>query len=552
MRRAAVLSIVLAVLLAPGLPGQSVQSRPSVSADFVMPGPVVPAAKPVMAALTGIRAEALAAHIAFLAAPSLEGRGLGARGLEAGLDYIAATLTLAGVPALGSAGAESLVAGYFQPVPLREITSPSGRLVFETRRGAATDQQVFLSGVDCLFPEIRPGVITAPVVFAGFGIREQRPARDDYRGLDVKDRIVLILGGLPPGPEWRTNDLVARYGAESGRQRYAAKLDLAGSLGARAVLAIEGDGFASQLTAPDAGPAPTFFVPFDDPGVKPLPIVRLSARAGAAALASAGLTVSSARTARPQALPGVTASVQTAGDEQLVVSRNVLGVVPGSDGKLDDQAVVMGAHADHLGRVGDMIYPGADDNASGVAALLEIARAFVSSPVKPKRTLVFAFWTGEEEGKLGSGYYVRHPVWPLERTPVYLNLDMIGHPWTMEEIRKLVEDTGLEQGEAFLAKVKPAEFIELGVAEWAPELTPLLAEAARANGLALHFDRTDGKNGGSDYRDFARRDLPFVRFFGNYFPGYHEPSDEPASLDATQVERVTRLAFVSAWLMADR
>jgi hypothetical protein len=552
MRRTALLSIALAVLLAAGLPGQGVQGKPPASADFVMPGPAMPAAKPVMAALTGIRADALATHIRFLAAPSLEGRGLGGRGLEAALEYAAASLALAGVPALGGAGAGDAAANYFQSVPLREITHPSGQVAFETRHGEDTDQQVFLSGVDCLFPEIRPESATAPVVFAGFGIREPDPARDDYRALDVSGRIVLILGGLPPGPEWRRSELVARYGAEGGRQRYAAKLDLAGALGARAVLAVEGEDFAAQLASPDAGPAPTYFVPFDDAGVQPPPLVRLSARAGEAALASAGLTVSSARTARPRALAGVTATVRAAGDERLVVSRNVAGVIRGSDAKLRDQAVVMGAHVDHLGRSGDTIYPGADDNASGVAALLEIAKAFASSPVKPKRTLVFAFWTGEEEGKLGSGYYVRHPLWPLEQTPVYLNLDMIGHPWTMDEIRKLVNDTGFEQGEQLLANVTPAEFIELGVADWAPDLAPILAQAARANGLALHFDRTDGKNGGSDYRDFARRNLPFVRFFGNFFPGYHEPSDGPAALDATQVERMARLAFASAWLMADR
>ena len=122
----------------------------------------------------------------------------------------------------------------------------------------------------------------------------------------------------------------------------------------------------------------------------------------------------------------------------------------------------------------------------------------------------------------------------------------------MDEIRTLVADTGLDQDESLLAKVKPSEFIELGVAEWAPDLTPSLAQAARANGLTLHFDRTDGKNGGSDYRDFARKELGFVRFFGNCFAGYHEPADGPAALDATQVERMARLAFASAWLMADR
>ena len=343
-----------------------------------------------------------------------------------------------------------------------------------------------------------------------------------------------------------------RYGAESGRQRYAAKLEIAASLGARAVLAIEGDDFVTELSQGEGAPAPTFFLPYDDPGAQPPPLVRLSRRAGEAALAAAGLTAVSARTSPTLALAGATATIRSTGDERLVLSRNVVAAIRGADTALRDQAIVIGAHMDHLGRSGETIYPGADDNASGVAALLEMARAFAASPVKPKRTLIFAFWTGEEEGKLGSGYYVRHPLWPLEQTPVYLNLDMIAHPWTMDEIRKLVSDTALPNAEQFLAKVKPPEFIELGVADWAPDLSPVLAQAARANGLALHLDWTDGRNGGSDYRDFARRNLPFVRFFGNYFDGYHEPSDTADKLDPGQVQRMARLAFVSVWLLADR
>ena len=171
------------------------------------------------------------------------------------------------------------------------------------------------------------------------------------------------------------------------------------------------------------------------------------------------------------------------------------------------------------------MYPGADDNASGTAALLEIARVLASNPHGLKRTLVLVFWTGEEEGHLGSEYYMLHPVWPLERTSAYLNLDMIGHAWKLDEIRTLVADTKLERGEAFLAGVKAADFIELGVPDTAPELDPVLKQAARAAGLALHLDRTDGRHGGSDYRAFARKGRPFVRFFGNFFDGYHEPTD---------------------------
>jgi Zn-dependent M28 family amino/carboxypeptidase len=248
----------------------------------------------------------------------------------------------------------------------------------------------------------------------------------------------------------------------------------------------------------------------------------------------------------------MTATLRFGGDERLVISRNVIGTIRGSDPALRDEAVVIGAHMDHLGRPGDTMYPGADDNASGVAALLEIARAFAASGRAPRRTVIFAFWTGEEEGHLGSDHYVRHPVWPLERTAVYLNLDMIAHPWTAAELETLVSDTKLEQGGQFLAATKPADFIELGVADSAPGLAPILIRAGRATGLALHLDWTDGKNGGSDYRAFARKGRPFVRFFGNYFGGYHEPTDTVEQLDPVQVLKMARLALASAWQFADR
>jgi Zn-dependent M28 family amino/carboxypeptidase len=143
-------------------------------------------------------------------------------------------------------------------------------------------------------------------------------------------------------------------------------------------------------------------------------------------------------------------------------------------------------------------------------------------------------------------------VWPLAKTTAYLNLDMIAHPWTAEEIKQLVADTGLEDGAAYLAKVKPAEFLELGVADTAPQLDPVLVRAARGLGLGLHLDRTDGKSGGSDYRAFAWQGVPFVRFFGNFFPGYHEATDTADKLDPEQPLRMARLALAAAWLLADR
>ena len=511
---------------------------PSPSADFIRVSAVEPLPPPIAAAVAALRAPALAAHVGFLASPALEGRGLATRGLDAAAEYVVAHLALAGIPPL----AEKT---YFQPVPLREITGGTGALEIESHRGETVDRRTFVSGTDCLIPQIPARIFTGNVVFAGYGIRETAPERDDYRGLDVKGKIVFLLGGAPEEAAWQTPALVERWASENADERYTAKRELARRLGALAVLAVEADGWAGILAK--NRPEERTFWRLEDDGLddEGLLLARVSSAVGAALLGASG-------PGAPRALPGVTVTLRTSGKERAFVSRNVVGVLAGSDPKLAGEAIVLGAHLDHLGVVDGAIHPGADDNASGVAALLEIARAFAASGVRPKRSLVFAFWTGEEEGKFGSAHWVRHPLWPLAKTAVYLNLDMIGHPWTPEEMKKLVADSGLKDQSAFLDGLKPVDFAEPGVADFAPDLGPVLARAARGTGVSLHFDRTPGVHGGSDYRDFARARIPFVRFFGNFFKGYHEPGDTPAGVDPREIEKTARLALATAWLLADR
>jgi Peptidase family M28 len=520
--------------------GQVAQPASTAGDDFVAAGPVQPLPAPLAAALAGIKAPALAARVGFLASPALEGRGLGSRGFDAAAEYAAAELALAGVPPLAAGG-------YFQAVPVREITSPAGEVVVERSAGGATSSRRFASGVDCAFAGAAPGGVAAPVVFASFGVREPALGRDDYRGLDVRGKVVLVLAGVPAGTEWTAPALVERYAAKDADERWAAKLASARALGAAAVLAVEDE----PLAVASSARAEPYFLPFA-PAAPATVAVRVTPALAGAVLAAAGLDAATARDAGPRELPGVRVRLTVTGSERLIESRNVVGAIAGSDPERRGEAVVIGAHLDHLGKAGDTVYPGADDNASGVAALLEIARAFAAAPERPRRTLVFAFWTGEEEGKFGSGWWVGHPLWPLERTTAYLNLDMIGHPWSAAEVRKLVEESHLPGGEAFLANLDPAQFVEPGLPPDAPALAAALREAARGTGLALHLDRTDGRSGGSDYRDFARAGVPFVRFFGNFFPAYHEPGDTAAALDATQVQRVARLAFATAWLLAGR
>jgi hypothetical protein len=513
--------------------------RPSAGGDFVRATPAPPVPEPVASALKGIGGSALAAHVGLLASPALDGRGLGTPGLEAAVEYAAASLALAGVPPLGS--------GYFQPVSVREVSAFGGELIVEARGGGEARTRTFACGPGCRLSPTAPGKTSAPLVFAGYGVREAG-LRDDYAGLDVRGKAVLVLRGVPDGDVWRDPARAARYDDSDGDDRWEAKRAAAAALGASAVLAVEGDDFPPELSK--SPPATTVFLPSGPPD--PVPLVRLTPAAARAILEPAGLDPASARTATPREIGGVTVTLQANGTERLVATRNVVGVLPGSDPALREEAVVLGAHLDHLGAPGGVVHPGADDNASGVSALLEIARAFAALPARPKRTLVFAFWTGEEEGKLGSGHWVREPLWPLARTAAYLNLDMIGHPWRSDELRALVAERALPDAEAFLAAVDPRAFNDPGLPPDAPHVEEALRWAGPATGTTLYLDRTDGTRGDSDYRDFARAGVPFVRFFGNFFPGYHAPGDTPENLDPAQVERMARFAFATAWHLADR
>lgn len=507
----------------------------------------MPLPEPLDHLVAGMRAEALGAHVAFLASPALEGRGLDTPGLDAAAGYAASHLALAGVPALAPVEGKGTLAPYFLPVPVREIREPGGTVTIERREGATATTRTLVSGVDALVPPATDRTVSGPAVFAGYGIRETSPARDDYRGLDVKGRVVVLLEGLPPGEEWQTKPLRSRYAAQDAEDRWAAKVETARSLGALAVVGVEGVEWAARVTGKDRPPASVFRGVVDsEREAEPL-LVRVSPAGGEALLGPGP-----AAEGQPRPLPGVTVTVRSHGRERLAVSRNVAGFLEGSDPERKREAVVVGAHLDHLGREGGVLHPGADDNASGVASLLEIARSLSASPRRPKRSVVFAFWTGEEEDKIGSTFWVSRPPWPLERTTAYLNLDMVGHPWSRKEIEDLLSDAKLPGRDAFLEGLDPADFVEPGLARYAPELGDVLARAGRGTGLALHLDWTEGVTGGSDYRPFARRRVPFVRFFGNFFPGYHGPGDTAEALDASQVLRMARLALATAWLLADR
>lgn len=490
-------------------------------------GDLVPAprAEPLPPALQtaveGLDAGRMARHMAFLTDPARQGRGLGTTGLDATVRYLAKELDALGLPPLQG--------DRRQTVPLRRIEPGGGHLRLRTTEGTLA----FRAGRDLVLPPLAPGILEAPVVFAGYGIQEPALGHDDFRGLDVRGKVVVFRAGCPPGPAWEKADLLEKYASPRSADRYDARLTLLEKLGARAAIAVE-DGLETRL-ARGLEPATPYFLAA--PGVPaagepPLARVALTPELRALLLNLRGR-----------------AALRVRGQVTPTRGFNVLAKVEGSDPALKDEVILIGAHMDHLGLPGGILHPGADDNASGVSALLEIARVLAAASIRPRRTIAIAFWTGEEEGKFGSGHYTRHPRWPLAKTRAYLNLDMIGHPWTRAELSALAADLGQKGA---LDGVDPARFAEPGPAAGHRDLGPVLVRAGAGTAMALHLDWTDGRHGGSDYRDFARRDVPFVRFFGSYFPGYHTPADTLDQLDPAQVRRMARLVLASAWLLADR
>ena len=216
---------------------------------------------------------------------------------------------------------------------------------------------------------------------------------------------------------------------------------------------------------------------------------------------------------------------------QKLSMRNVLGMIPGKNTK---EYVIVGAHFDHLGidpvLDGDQIYNGADDNASGVSAVLQIARAFLASGQQPERNVIFAFWDGEEKGLLGSKYFVQTCPF-LSQIKGYLNFDMIGRNNKPQQPKQVVY---------FYTAVHPV------FGDW-------LKEDIRKYGLQLEPDYRAWENpiGGSDNGSFAKVGIPIIWYHTDGHPDYHQPSDHADRLNWDKIVEITKASFLNMWKMAN-
>jgi hypothetical protein len=494
------------------------------------------------------------ADIFFLASPALEGRRSGARGSEVAVEWVAAEFAKAGLkPVAGTS--------FKQVVPLVEYRVDSRASGLTLRRGEK--EQTYRS------PEITAGFsrdfeAKGGVVFAGFGITAPELGYDDYAAIDARGKFVLIFEDEP-----QESDAASIF---SGREMTlystsAAKAANAARHGALAVLTAPEPNrkhpayrelsrrrqSAAGAGARRAGPGAASQAL--DPGAPTAPVIGVTEKIAADLLEALGKTPAELqaaidRTARPASaiLPGVEAEVKIVlSERRRIRTANVLGLVEGSDPKLKDETVVVCAHYDHNGIGGDGAnLPGADDNASGTAAVVELARVFAASAVKPRRTVVFAALAAEESGLLGAYYYTLNPPRPLETTRAVLNLDMLGRNET-----ETVETKGL-----FEIAADTSNELNLMGTTFSAGARETIERLNAGVGLQLSYkwEREPALKmlGRSDHLPFLLQGVPSIFFFTGFHPDYHTAADTPDKVNFQKLDKILELARRTVAEFADR
>lgn len=450
-------------------------------------------------------------HVRTLASDEYEGRGTGQPGNDLAARYIAEHFKELGLKPAGDDG------GYLQ--------------YFDARRGKKFDDKVARFEITALekewqpkrdwtpFPFSQAGDFDGPVVFVGYGIHSPDDGIDDYADIDVKDKVVLALRYEP-----RSDDPEAAIGGEkpSRHALFATKASVAKSRGAKAML----------IANPPSRDEKDELYRFGRDGAREtydLPMIHIKReiaeellrRGALPALAELEKSLGESRTSRSAELPEVHVSVRTGLSDNSLKTQNVVAVLEGEGAP--SEYVVVGAHFDHLGIAPRMfggeekfIHNGADDNASGTAGLLEMARVLTAAP-RLRRSIVFIAFSGEEMGLLGSKHWVDHPTVPLSGVKAMLNFDMIG---------RFADEAVLIYG-----------------AQTATEFPALLERIGSESGVTFKAARS--LPGNSDHASFQAKNIPVLFPFTGLHRQYHRPEDDWELIRPEGAARILRFSFLA-------
>lgn len=471
--------------------------------------------------------ERLRADVTHLASDKLAGRRTGEAGASAAGEFIAKRFASLGLkPAALTTSTGKSKNAFYQSFPYFSGVDLGAENTMKIKVGQITAKVVMKSNWMPVGFSSSGAVAQTDVVFAGYGIVSEEAKVNDYKNLDVKDKIVLIFDGTPDAGN--PHGQFGRFGD------LRVKAKIAHDLGAKALIAI------SRETKLEDEPLAK--LRFDQTlGDTAIPSLVIARAVGAMLLGSdseEGLKRDEQFIAlRKDAgdigvnlagRPKATAEIKVNLVKKKADAYNVIGILEGTDPQLKNEAIVIGAHYDHLGHGGTSsldpnstaIHYGADDNASGTSALLELAREFAKGK-KNKRTIIFVAFSGEEEGLLGSKFYVNNPIFPLDKTVAMFNMDMVGR---------------LTDGKLTVGGVGTAS-------EWR-NLVEGKNPAESKFTLAINEDGF----GPSDHQSFYIKQIPVLFFFTGSHADYHKPSDTADKINYSGLTNITH--YVSSIVKA--
>jgi hypothetical protein len=453
--------------------------------------------------------------IKFLASDELKGRGDGSKELDEAAQYIEKRFKEFGLKPAGDNGT------YLQRFKIT-VGAEMGTNNFLTYQNGAT-RTALTAGRDFVpFSFSEAVTVKAPIIFAGYGITAPEFNYDDYKGVDAKGKIVLVLRHEP-----QENDDKSVF---AGKQLTSHSEIVNKAINAR------NRGAAGMILVNDLGNHPgdpdelIKFGTLTGPEEMQVAAIQVKAAAADEWLKPEGKSLEDLRQAIDKDLSNHSFALPPSAQVMLTVDvqrirkevSNVIGMLPGQDEKFSGECIVVGAHYDHLG-LGDQhslapsqigqVHHGADDNASGTSAVLELADGFAHLSPVPTHTLVFVTFAGEETGLLGSSYYTSHPVCSLDKTLAMVNMDMVGR---VSKNKLYVGGTGTSPG-----------------------FKKLVEDADRNVGLDLNYSASG--YGASDHMSFTVRSVPVLFFFSGLHSDYHKPSDTWDKINAEDGAKVVQL-----------
>lgn len=506
---------------------------------------------PVDKGLSVITPEVLKAQLGFLASDWTEGRESGERGGYLAGDYIASMLLSYGVKPGGD---------YPQIRGFTNIQKPNERTFFQNFilvKSSPGDEHVMkiisseaqgkmitslVYNIDFTY---RPGEtqmeLEAPVIFAGYGFRNDKLRYNDFSKLDLKGKFILRIMGIPG---FARESLSPSELSASAREteNYLQSMGVIGIIeinpNSATVGTVPGNVVMNMSPSESNPRTGRPYANYSLPGQREqarLIRITISSDAGTELLEESGINledfIMKSEKNPGSALPEVTGKsvyFKSTVRSEAVRVRNIIGIIEGAN---PDEVIVVGAHYDHLGTGNGYIWNGADDNASGTAGVMTIAKAIMECGKKPEKTIIVALWTAEEQGLLGSEYYVRNLGYPLKNLRLNLNFDMISR---------------------YIADNDPNKVI-MTYTESKPGFRTITENNIKKYGidLAIEYQPSADPPGGSDHRSFVAAGIPVMRFKPGHREQYHTPADEINTVNWDIMEKIVKISFANLWELAN-